>query len=137
MKLTVMLPVDKATAIEVIKQQDKETAVPLLSLILGNWMLCEKPVFDKLEILDLAQDAGKDIFVEAAVILNVNTDEEDDYDFSTLDLAKLLTSVIYNAGNLIGLYVENKKDAVTKAVETKLTKSINATRSLANTLFFN
>lgn len=100
----------------------------------GDIASAQKNIKDATNLLSVML---KDIFVEAAAILNVNTDEEDDYDFSTLDLAKLLTSVIYNAGNLISLYVENKKDAVTKAVETKLTKSINATRSLANTLFFN
>lgn len=100
----------------------------------GDIASAQKNIKDATNLLSVML---KDIFVEAAAILNVNTDEEDDYDFSTLDLAKLLTGVIYNAGNLIGLYVENKKDAVTKAVETKLTKSINATRSLANTLFFN
>ena len=100
----------------------------------GDIASAQKNIKDATNLLSVML---KDIFVEAAAILNVNTDEEDDYDFSTLDIAKLLTSVIYNAGNLIGLYVENKKDAVTKAVETKLTKSINATRSLANTLFFN
>ncbi len=89
MKLTVMLPVDKATAIEVIKQQDKETAVPLLSLILGNWMLCEKPVFDKLEILDLAQDAGKDIFVEALLDRLCNCGNYNDYD-KFFDLASAM-----------------------------------------------
>ena len=89
MKLTVMLPVDKATAIEVIKQQDKETAVPLLSLILGNWMLCEKPVFDKLEILDLAQDAGKDIFVEALLDRLCNCGNYNHYD-KFFDLASAM-----------------------------------------------
>lgn len=100
----------------------------------GDIASAQKNIKDATNLLSVML---KDIFVEVAAILNVNTDEEDDYDFSTLDLAKLLTSVIYNAGNLIGLYIENKKDAVTKTVETKLTKSINATRSLANTLFFN
>ena len=100
----------------------------------GDIASAQKNIKDATNLLSVML---KDIFVEVAAILNVNTDEEDDYDFSTLDLAKLLTSVIYTAVNLIGLYVENKKDAVTKAVETKLTKSINATRSLANTLFFN
>ncbi len=79
----------------------------------------------------------KDIFVEVKDILTIKTSDMDEFDFSTLDVAKLLTNVIYNAGGLIGLLENGQTGAVTKAVETKLLKSINSVEALANALFFN
>lgn len=79
----------------------------------------------------------KDIFVEVKEVLTVHTSDLDDFDFSSLDVAKLLTNVIYNAGSLVGLLENGQADAVTKTVETKLLKSINSVEALANSLFFN
>lgn len=89
MKLTVMLPVDKETAIEVIKLQDKEQSASLLSLVLGNWMLCAKPVFTKQEILQLVHLAGEEVFVTAILDRLCNCGNYNDYD-KFFDLAASL-----------------------------------------------
>jgi len=78
----------------------------------------------------------KDIFTEIKELIG-NSNDEEDYDFSTLDLAKLLSNVIYNAGALINANLNNDSDIVIKTMEAKLLKNINAVISLTQSILLN
>ena len=79
----------------------------------------------------------KDVFVEVREVLSVPSAEEEDYDFSSLDIAKLLSKVIYNAASLIDCYVNNHPDTIRLNIEAKLAKCLNATESLVQTILLN
>jgi len=78
----------------------------------------------------------KDIFLEVKQFIKDNEDEED-FDFSTLDIAKLLAGVIYNASCLINCYLSNESEIVVQNVQNKLVKNINGATSLINSLLLN
>ena len=77
-----------------------------------------------------------DVFEEAKEFCE-KTDEEDEYDFSVLDLSKLLNIVVYNAGALINCFVNNEPEAVKNVLQKKLTTSINAVTSRASSILLN
>ena len=78
----------------------------------------------------------KDVFSEIKELFN-NIDDEEDYDFSTLDIAKLLASVCYNASCLINCILNNDSNVVKENVEKKLLKNINAVISLTESILLN
>ncbi|MBQ9792754.1 MAG: hypothetical protein IJW32_03320 [Clostridia bacterium] len=88
------------------------------------------------EATELLKVMIKDVFVEAKEIC-VETDEEDDYDFSVLDLAKLLTVVTYNASALISSLSNNDSEAVIEILKKKISTSINACVSLTSSILLN
>jgi hypothetical protein len=77
-----------------------------------------------------------DVFKEVKEFCE-DTDEEDDYDFSVLDLSKLLNIVLYNAGALINCFINNEPEAVKNILQKKLSTSINAVTSLASSILLN
>ena len=79
----------------------------------------------------------KDIFVETREILSIQSDIEEDYDLSTLEISKLLSKVCYNAASLIDCYINEYSGSVQENIENKLLKCINATESLVNTILLN
>ena len=79
----------------------------------------------------------KDVFEETKQILSSITDDEEDYDFSTLDISKLLCKITYNASSLINCLVNEESLVVKNNIETKLNKCINATESLVNSILLN
>ena len=78
----------------------------------------------------------KDIFKEVKTFVNPTPDEED-YDFSTLDIAKLLAGVIYNASCLISCNLNGDSSIVIENVQKKLLKNINAVISLSESILLN
>ena len=78
----------------------------------------------------------KDIFLEVRSILPA-LDDEEEYDFSVLDIAKLLSAVIYNAGCLINCILNDENPIVKESVEKKLAKNINAVVSLTMAILLN
>ena len=78
----------------------------------------------------------KDVFAEVKSVLPTNKDEED-YDYSVLDIAKLLSMVTYNAGCLISCLLNNESQIVKENVQKKLIKNINAATSLAESILLN
>ena len=79
----------------------------------------------------------RDVFVEVFEVLDCESQEEDSYDFSMLDVAKLLSKVCFNASSLISCYVNDDSEIVRKSVETRLIKCINATKSLTLAILLN
>jgi len=77
-----------------------------------------------------------DIFKEVKNLILVSADEED-YDFSTLDIAKLLAGVIYNASCLISCTLSNESEIVKENVQKKLIKNINAVETLTSSILLN
>ena len=78
----------------------------------------------------------KDIFVEVKNLIFDSSDEED-FDFSTLDIAKLLANVMYNASCLISCLINNESIVVEENVKKKLIKNINAVTSLTQSILLN
>ena len=78
----------------------------------------------------------KDVFSEIKSLLP-ETDDEEDYDYSVLDIAKLLTAVSYNASCLISCLINNDPQIVKENVQRKLVKNINAVVNLANAILLN
>lgn len=89
------------------------------------------------ELTSLMSVMMRDIFVEVADMISNNVAEEESYDFSTLDIAKLLAKLSYTASSLISCYVHDYSLSVQTNIEIKLMKCINATRSLVNALLLN
>ena len=79
----------------------------------------------------------KDIFVEVGEILEVKSQDEELYDFSMLDIAKLLSKVSFNASSLINCYINADTGSIKESIETRLIKSINATKSLTLSILLN
>ncbi|MBE5738623.1 MAG: hypothetical protein E7354_02735 [Clostridiales bacterium] len=79
----------------------------------------------------------KDTFIEVRGILNENTTDEESYDFSALDMAKLLSKVSFYCASLINCYINNYTGSVMANTETKLIKCINATRTLVTAILLN
>ena len=77
-----------------------------------------------------------DIFKEVKELIS-DIDDEVDYDFSTLDIAKLLAGVTYNASCLINCILSNDSDIIKENVEKKLIKNINAVISLTESILLN
>ena len=78
----------------------------------------------------------KDVFNEVKEVMP-NIEDEEDYDFSTLDISKLLSLTTYNAGCLIGCILSNESDIVKENVQKKLIKNINAVTSLTQAILLN
>ena len=78
----------------------------------------------------------KDTFVETKNIIQ-SFDDEEDYDYSSLDIAKLLAGIIYNASCLISCLINNESEIVKENVEKKLIKNINAATSLTESILLN
>lgn len=79
----------------------------------------------------------KDTFVEVRDILTEVSTDEESYDFSTLDMAKLLSKVAFHAASLINCYINKFTGSVMTNTEVKLMKCINATRSLVSAILLN
>lgn len=78
----------------------------------------------------------KDVFKEIKELLPETSDEED-YDFSCLDIAKLLAMVSYNASCLISCHLNDDSSIVIENVQKKLIKNINAVISLSESILLN
>jgi len=89
------------------------------------------------EVSSLLAVILKDAFVETKEILSVSIKEEESYDYSTLDIAKLLSKVCYNAASLINCYVNDYSETIKTNIETKLNKCINATETLVKAILLN
>ena len=79
----------------------------------------------------------RDIFVEVGEILEVSCADEEAYDFSMLDIAKLLSKVCFNASSLINCYISGDTGCIKDSIETRLFKCINATKSLTLAILLN
>ena len=78
----------------------------------------------------------KDIFAEVKEVFPP-IEEEEDYDYSILDIVKLLSMVTYNAGCLISCLINNESQIVKENVQKKLIKNINAVTSLTESILLN
>lgn len=79
----------------------------------------------------------KDTFIEVRDILTETSSDEESYDFSSLDMSKLLSKVSFYAASLINCYVNDFSGSVMSNIEIKLMKCINATRSLVSAILLN
>ncbi len=79
----------------------------------------------------------RDVFVEVKESLEIEVAEEEIYDFSMLDIAKLLTKVCFNASSLINCYLNDECGSIKDSIETRLIKCINATKSLTLAILLN
>ena len=79
----------------------------------------------------------RDVFIEVCEILEVSCVDEETYDFSMLDIAKLLSKVCLNASSLINCYINGDAGCIKDSIETRLIKSINATKSLTLAILLN
>lgn len=79
----------------------------------------------------------KYVFEEVKEVFADPDNEEEDYDFSVLDLAKLLSQVIYNGACLQNSILSGDVEMVRHTFELKLLKCINATKSLAMAILLN
>ena len=79
----------------------------------------------------------RDVFVEVKEAFEVESDDEDDYDYSVLDLSKLLVEVTKHAGNLLSYILSEESDTIMNIAINKLTSSINAASSLALAILLN
>ena len=79
----------------------------------------------------------KDVFVETKEILEVECNEEDFYDFSMLDISKLLSKIAFNAASLINCYINEESGSIKNSVETRLIECVNATKSLTLAILLN
>ena len=79
----------------------------------------------------------RDVFVEVDEMLDNSSQDEEVYDFSMLDIAKLLSKVCFNASSLINCYINNDSEIVKNSIETRLIKCINATKSLTLAILLN
>lgn len=79
----------------------------------------------------------RDVFIEVKEAFDVESDEEDDYDYSVLDLAKLLVEVTKHAGNLLSYILSEESDTIMNIAVNKLTGSVNAASSLALAILLN
>lgn len=88
------------------------------------------------EATELLKIMIKDVFVETKEVC-VETDEEDDYDFSVLDLSKLLTIITYNASALISSLIKKDSETVIDILKKKVVLAINACVSLTSSILLN
>ena len=79
----------------------------------------------------------KDVFIEVKGALGCNIEESEDYDYSVLDLSKLLSNVIYNAACLINNLINNDDVAVKNVFINKLIKNLNAVVELTQAILLN
>ena len=79
----------------------------------------------------------KDTFLEPLDILSDKSNDEESYDFSSLDIAKLLSKVTFYSASLINCYVSNLGGSVKSNTEVKLSKCINATIALTKAILLN
>lgn len=105
------------------------------AIAMENGEIAEAQKFLK-EATELLKVMINDVFVEAKEIC-YETDEEDDYDFSVLDLSKLLTVVTYNASALISSLSNNDSEAVIEILKKKVVSAINACVSLISSILLN
>ena len=105
------------------------------AIAMENGEIAEAQKFLK-EATELLKVMINDVFVEAKEIC-AETDEEDDYDFSVLDLSKLLTVVTYNASALISSLSNNDSEAVIEILKKKVVLAINACVSLTSSILLN
>lgn len=105
------------------------------AIAMENGEIAEAQKFLK-EATELLKVMINDVFVEAKEIC-YETDEEDDYDFSVLDLSKLLTVVTYNASALISSLSNNDSEAVIEILKKKVVSAINACVSLTSSILLN
>ncbi|MBQ3214340.1 MAG: hypothetical protein IJB10_05000 [Clostridia bacterium] len=105
------------------------------AIAMENGEIAEAQKFLK-EATELLKVMINDVFVEAKEIC-YETDEEDDYDFSVLDLSKLLTVVTYNASALISSLSNNDSEAVIEILKKKVVLAINACVSLTSSILLN
>lgn len=126
-----------AVLTELIEQSCEANKLLLLNAIAmenGEIEEAQKHLKSASQILDVMV---RDVFIEVKEALEVESDDEDDYEYSVLDLAKLLVEVTQNAGNLIGYILEGEGDSIKNICINKLVKSINAASSLALAILLN
>ena len=100
----------------------------------GEIMNAQKYLKDAKNLLSVMV---KDIFVEVKEQLNSDVQDSEDFDFSVLDLAKLLANVIYNASSLITGLINSDDEIVINIIKNKLLKYINAVEELAQAILLN
>lgn len=79
----------------------------------------------------------KDTFQEVKQMVSEDTSSEETYDFSTLDIAKILSKVCFHSASLINCYIGSLGGTVTSNTEMKLIKCINSATALAKALLLN
>lgn len=79
----------------------------------------------------------KDTFLETKQMVSEDTSSEETYDFSTLDIAKILCKICFHSASLINCYIGSLGGTVTANTEMKLIKCINSATALAKALLLN
>lgn len=79
-----------------------------------------------------------DVFQEVIEDFGIECDEMVDYDLpTTLELARVLSEMNYNAGVLINLVLDKQSESIIESVQTKIVKDINTVKEIATVIFFN
>lgn len=129
---------DKIAILSELLEQCSEASKLIISnaIAMENGDIAEAQK-DIREVTSLLSVMLRDVFVEVHEMIASNVTEEESYDFSTLDIAKLLMKVAYNASSLINCYCHDYSPSVQINIETKLIKCMNATKSLVNSILLN
>ena len=101
----------------------------------GDLQMSQKCTIEAQNLIKVMLD---DVFQEVVDEFNIQNDECVDYDLpTTLELARVLSEMNYNAGVLINLILDKQSDSIIDGVKTKIVKDINTIKEIATAIFFN
>jgi len=101
----------------------------------GDLALSQKCTIEAQNLIKVMLD---DVFQEVVEEFGIQNDECVDYDLpTTLELARVLSEMNYNAGVLINLILDKQSESVVDSVKTKIIKDINTVKEIATAIFFN
>ena len=88
-----------------------------------------------LQVKDILNTLNGDTFDEVKELYSDPTDESEDYDISSLNLAQLLCVSAKTASTLLSIELDDQSNPTKSALENKLVKTLNACSELFGILF--
>ena len=88
-----------------------------------------------LQVKDILNTLNSDTFIEVKEMYKDCTDESEDYDISSLNLAELLCNASKVATTLLSIELDDQNNPTKSALENKLAKILNACSELFGILF--
>ena len=88
-----------------------------------------------LQVKDILNTLNGDTFEEVKELYSDPTDESEDYDISSLNLAQLLCVSAKTASTLLSIELDDQSNPTKSALENKLVKTLNACSELFGILF--
>lgn len=88
-----------------------------------------------LQVKDILNTLNGDTFKEVKELYNDATEESEDYDISSLNLAQLLCVSAKTASTLLSIELDDISNPTKSALENKLVKILNACSELSGILF--